>query len=143
MNWKLELVVIPVADVDRAKAFYTEQVGFIPIVDNDAGTPGSRVVQMLPPGSACAIAFGSGLVMADDAGPVQGLHLVVDDIDAARSQLHGRGLEMGDAFHYRDGAQHPGVHPGRADYMSFFRFEDPDANVWLVQEVGYRPGGGG
>ena len=132
MDWKLELVVLPVADVDRAKAFYLDQAGFDLIVDHRAGDD-FRVVQLSPPGSACAIAL---MGNADAAGSVQGLHLVVSDIDAARAQLMGRGAEVSEVFHFEAGGQMPGPDPARADYGSFLSFSDPDGNGWLVQEVG-------
>jgi len=132
VDWKLELVVLPVADVDRAKAFYLDQAGFDLIVDHRAGDD-FRVVQLSPPGSACAIAL---MGNADAAGSVQGLHLVVSDIDAARAQLMGRGAEVSEVFHFEAGGQMPGPDPARADYGSFLSFSDPDGNGWLVQEVG-------
>src|SRR5918997_4419424 len=100
MDYRLELVPIPVADVDRAKAFYSEKLGFVVDLDvrtdNDEGASGvGRVVQLTPPGSACSIAFGVGIV-GTPPGSVQGLHLVVSDIRAARGELVGRGVEVGD-----------------------------------------------
>jgi catechol 2,3-dioxygenase-like lactoylglutathione lyase family enzyme len=130
MDWKLELVVVPVSDVDRAKAFYTEQAGFGLDVDFSAGDD-FRVVQLTPPGSACSIALMQQLA----AGSVQGLHLVVPDIDAARDELAGRGVEVGEIYHFESGKRVPGPEPQRADYGSFLSFEDPDGNGWLVQEV--------
>ena len=131
MDWKLELVVVPVSDVDRAKAFYTEQAGFELNVDFSAGDD-FRVVQLTPPGSACSIA----LMKQPAAGSVQGLHLVVTDIDAARAELAGRGVEVGEIYHFESGKRAPGHEPQRADYGSFLSFSDPDGNGWLVQEVG-------
>ncbi|HXA54459.1 MAG TPA: VOC family protein [Solirubrobacteraceae bacterium] len=136
MDWKLELIVVPVADVDRAKAFYTEQAGFDLLVDHSAGDD-FRVVQLTPPGSACAIAVMRG---AERAGAVQGLHLVVSDLDRARAELAGRGVPVSEPFHFQDGKQLPGTHPERSDYNSFFSFDDPDGNGWLVQEVGRERG---
>jgi catechol 2,3-dioxygenase-like lactoylglutathione lyase family enzyme len=132
MDWKLELVVLPVADMDRAKAFYTEQVGFDLIVDHRAGDD-FRVIQVSPHGSACAVAL---MANAAAAGSVQGLHLVVSDIEAARDELVGRGVATSDLFHFEAGAQLPGADPERQDYGSFLSFSDPDGNGWLVQEVG-------
>jgi catechol 2,3-dioxygenase-like lactoylglutathione lyase family enzyme len=131
MDWKLELIVVPVADVDRAKAFYLEQVGFELLVDHSAGED-FRVVQLNPPGSACAIA-----VMKNDqrAGSIQGLHLIVTDLDAARTELAERGVEVSELFHFEEGGQTPGPDPERRSYNSFASFEDPDGNGWLVQEV--------
>jgi catechol 2,3-dioxygenase-like lactoylglutathione lyase family enzyme len=132
VDWKLELVVVPVSDVDRAKVFYLDKAGFDLIVDHRAGDE-FRVVQVVPPGSACAIA-----VMKNDqaAGSVQGLHLVVSDIDAAHSELVERGVEVIDLFHFEDGVQTPGPDPAHGDYNTFLSFSDPDGNGWMVQEVG-------
>jgi len=132
MDWKLEVVVLPVADVDRAKSFYVEQVGFDVQVDYSAGDD-FRVVHLVPSGSACAVAL---MKNVDAAGSVSGLHLVVNDIEAARAELTARGTEVSDVFHYDAGVQVPGLDPVRADYGSFFNFADPDGNSWLVQEVG-------
>jgi catechol 2,3-dioxygenase-like lactoylglutathione lyase family enzyme len=131
MDWKLELVVVPVADVDRAKAFYTDQVGFGVLVDHQVGEH-FRVVQLTPPGSACSIAL---MLNPDSAGNVNGLHLIVNDIDAARSELVDRGVAAGEIFHFAAGGQMPGPDPDRGDYNSFLSFNDPDGNGWLVQEV--------
>lgn len=134
MDWTLELVVVPVSDVDRAKAFYLDQAGFDLLVDHSAG-PEFRVVQMAPPGSACAIAFGTGLGQMTP-GSLQGLHICVSDIEAARAELIARGATVGDTFHYDTaGQQEPGVDPERKSYSSFMPFSDPDGNGWLVQEV--------
>jgi catechol 2,3-dioxygenase-like lactoylglutathione lyase family enzyme len=131
VDWKLELVIIPVSDVDRAKAFYIEQAGFKLDVDHRAGDD-FRVVQLTPPGSACSITI---MRNADSAGSVQGLHLVVPDIEMARSELAGRGMTVSDVFHFDAGAQAAGPDPQRADYGSFLQFSDPDGNGWMVQEV--------
>ena len=132
MDWKLELVVVPVSDVDRAKAFYLEQAGFDLLVDHRAGED-FRVVQLTPPGSSCSIAL---MRNTDAPGSVQGLHLVVPDIDAARSELVARGTPVGDVYHFEAGTPVAGPDPTRADYGSFLSFNDPDGNGWLVQEVG-------
>ncbi len=131
MDWKLELIVVPVSDVDRAKVFYTEQAGFGLDVDFSAGDD-FRVVQLTPPGSACSIA----LMAQSAAGSVKGLHLVVSDLDAAADELAGRGVEVGEIYHFESGKRVPGPEPQRADYGSFLSFDDPDGNGWLVQEVG-------
>jgi catechol 2,3-dioxygenase-like lactoylglutathione lyase family enzyme len=136
VDWKLELIVVPVSDVDRAKTFYLDNVGFNLIVDHSAGED-FRVVQVVPPGSACAIAIMKNL---DAPGSVKGLHLVVPDIDAARKELVARGTEVSEIYHFVEGQQKPGHDPGRGDYNSFLDFSDPDGNSWLVQEVG-RTGG--
>jgi len=130
VDWKLELVVVPVSDVDRAKSFYIDGAGFVLDVDHRAGD--FRVVQLTPPGSACSIALMSN---PGSAGSLQGLHLVVADIEAARAELVGRGTAAGEIFHFEAGAQVPGPDPAGADYGSFFDVSDPDGNGWLVQEV--------
>jgi predicted enzyme related to lactoylglutathione lyase len=132
MDWKLELIVIPAANVDRAKTFYLERAGFDLLVDHSAGED-FRVVQLTPPGSSCAIAI---MRNEERAGSLQGLHLIVCDIDAARAELVGRGAEVSELFHFDAGRQAPGADPNRGDYNSFFSFGDPDGNGWLVQEVG-------
>jgi catechol 2,3-dioxygenase-like lactoylglutathione lyase family enzyme len=132
MDWKLELVVVPVADQDVAKAFYLDTLGFGLIVDHRAG-PDFRVIQASPPGSACAVAL---MGNPDAAGSLQGLHLVVNDIDRARAELVGRGGSPGPLIHFVEGSQVEGPDPDRADYGTFFELKDPDGNGWLVQEVG-------
>jgi catechol 2,3-dioxygenase-like lactoylglutathione lyase family enzyme len=132
MDYKLELVLVPVTDVDRAKAFY-EQAGFKVDVDHAAGES-FRVVQVTPPGSACSIAFGLGITDAEP-GQTRGLHLVVTDVDAARADLVGRGLDVSEVRHMREGTWTPGVDPEHADYNSFADFSDPDGNTWVLQEV--------
>jgi catechol 2,3-dioxygenase-like lactoylglutathione lyase family enzyme len=133
MDWKLELIIVPVTDVDRSKAFYTEKMGFNLDVDHRASED-FRVVQMTPPGSACSITIGKG-VNASAPGSVQGLHLVVTDIDAARAELVERGVEVGEVVHFGAGGMVPGPDPERRDYGSFLFFSDPDGNGWAVQEV--------
>jgi predicted enzyme related to lactoylglutathione lyase len=119
MNFKLELVNVPVSDVDRAKAFYADQAGFH--VDNDAVVSDEiRFVQLTPPGSACSIAIGTGLTDAAP-GSVAGLQLVVDDIEGARTELLGRGVEVSEVQ----------VFP----WGSFVFFSDPDGNAWSVQQL--------
>jgi catechol 2,3-dioxygenase-like lactoylglutathione lyase family enzyme len=133
MDYKLELVLIPVSDVDRAKKFYLEQAGFVLIVDTPIG-PEQRVVQVVPPGSECAIGFGTGLTSAAP-GAAQGLHLVVTDILAARAELTGRGVAVSPVRHLEAGTWVDGPHPRRANYESFADFTDPDGNTWILQEV--------
>jgi catechol 2,3-dioxygenase-like lactoylglutathione lyase family enzyme len=119
MDWKLELVAVPVSDVDRAKTFYTEKAGFDAEHDHQVSDE-IRFVQLTPPGSACSIAFGTGIV--DTApGSVQGMQLVVSDIGAARSELVERGVEVSDVQ----------VFP----WGSFVYFSDPDGNGWAVQQL--------
>ena len=133
MDMKLELMVIAVTDIDRAKAFY-EQAGFNTDQDHQAGD--FRVVQVTPPGSACSVAFGTG--MPTPERPAVGLHLVVGDIVAARDDLVARGIEVGEVFHFGEAGQVTGPHPERVDYGSFASFQDPDGNLWLLQEVASR-----
>ena len=135
MDWKLELVILPVSDVDRAKAFYTDKAGFNLDVDHRVGDD-FRVVQLTPPGSACSISIGKGISQATP-GSVQGLHLVVTDIEAAQAQLAARGVETSEIFHFAGGTRTPGPDPQRHDYGSFLSFSDPDGNGWVVQEVRY------
>src|SRR5690242_2230460 len=134
MEWKLELVLLPVSDVDRAKTFYMEKAGFNLDVDHRAGDE-FRVVQLTPPGSACSISIGKGITQAAP-GSVQGLHLVVSDIDAAQAELAQRGLDISEIFHFASGERRSGPDPERRDYGSFLSFSDPDGNSWVVQEVG-------
>jgi catechol 2,3-dioxygenase-like lactoylglutathione lyase family enzyme len=133
MDFRLELVVVPVSDVDRAKAFYTEKTGFRLDVDHRA-SDSFRVVQLTPPGSECSITIGTGLT-ASSPGSYQGLHLVVKDIERAREELVGRGLDVSEPFHFGTEGQTTGLHPDRASYGTFMSFNDPDGNGWLVQEV--------
>ena len=119
MDWKLELVAVPVSDVDRAKAFYTEKAGFN--ADHDHRVSDEiRFVQLTPPGSACSIALGTGIVDTSP-GSVQGLQLVVSDINAARTELLERGVEVSEAEEFPWG--------------SFVFFSDPDGNGWAVQQL--------
>ncbi len=131
MDWKLELVIVPVADQDRAKAFYIDRLGWDLIVDHRPNEH-FRVVQVSPPGSACSIAL---MKSPEAAGSVQGLHLVVSDVDAAWADLSGRGVDVGRPFHFEDGTQMVGPDPERRDYNTFVTFADPDGNGWMVQEV--------
>ncbi len=133
MEMRLELVLVPVTDVDRAKAFYTEQIGFTLDVDSQPAE-GFRVVQMTPPGSACSITIGTGLTDAAP-GSVRGLHLVVSDILAARAELVERGVEVSEVRHFESGRWVPGPDPQRSKYNSFAEFRDPDGNTWLLQEA--------
>jgi catechol 2,3-dioxygenase-like lactoylglutathione lyase family enzyme len=132
---KLEVVIVPVADVDRAKAFYTEKLGFSLDVDHRAGDE-FRVVQMTPPGSACSVTVGVGISDATP-GSYRGTHLVVTDIEAARAELAGRGVEVSDVRHMGAGGWTPGVDPQHTDFNSFADFADPDGNTWVLQERGH------
>lgn len=133
MDWTLELVVVPVSDVDRAKSFYLDQMGF----DLDLDTSprdGFRVVQMTPPGSACSIAIGTGIGQMEP-GSLKGLHLCVSDIEAARAQCVERGVDPSEPYHFGANGRTDGLDPERRSYATFFDFSDPDGNVWLVQEI--------
>jgi len=130
VDWKLEVIVVPVSDVDRAKAFYAEKAGFHLDVDYSAGED-FRVVQLTPVGSACSITL---MRNTDAAGSIQGLQIVVSDIDAAWAELAGRGMDVSDIFHFEEGKQLPGPDPARADFNSFLSFSDPDGTGWMVQE---------
>lgn len=140
MDMSLEVVVVPVSDVDRAKAFYRD-VGFREDVDYASGE-GFRVVQFTPPGSTASIVFGTGITDAAP-GSLSGVHLVVPDIEAARADLMRRNVDVYPVFHdvdgifYRLSAAHAvlGPDPVRRDYASFARFWDPDGNGWILQEV--------
>jgi catechol 2,3-dioxygenase-like lactoylglutathione lyase family enzyme len=133
MDYKLELVPIPVADVDRAKAFYSEKVGFVVDVDHQP-SEAFRIVQLTPPGSGCSIMVGKGTITTAP-GSVQGLQLVVDDIEAAHAELRGRGLDIGPIRHFENGAWLDGK---GGPWNAFAFFEDPDGNGWSLQE---RPAG--
>jgi catechol 2,3-dioxygenase-like lactoylglutathione lyase family enzyme len=131
VDYKLEVVIIPVTDVDLAKDFYEHKAGFHVDVDHRQGED-FRIVQLTPPGSACSITL---MRNPESAGRVQGLHLVVSDIDAARADLTSRGVEASEPFHFGPGGQTPGHHPERESYGTFMSFADPDGNGFLVQEV--------
>jgi catechol 2,3-dioxygenase-like lactoylglutathione lyase family enzyme len=140
MDMKLEVVVLPVSDVDRAREFY-EGLGWR--LDANFSRPdGFRVVQLTPPGSACSIIFGSGITAAIP-GSADGLQLVVSDIDAARAELVGHGVDVSEVFHDAGGVFHhagiesraSGPAPDRKTYGSFASFSDPDGNGWYLQEI--------
>jgi predicted enzyme related to lactoylglutathione lyase len=128
MDMKLELVPVPVSDVDRAKTFYTEQLGFVLDVDVTP-VPGMRVVQLTPPGSACSIVIGTGMgpISEMPPGTVKGLHLVVADIDASRAELVGRGVDVGEVSDVGGGVR-------------YAFFSDPDGNTLALQEMPWRTG---
>jgi catechol 2,3-dioxygenase-like lactoylglutathione lyase family enzyme len=132
VDMKLEVVTIPVSDVDRAKAFY-ERLGWR--IDADiARGDAFRLVQVTPPGSGCSIAFGTGVSTAEP-GSARTLELIVADIDAARDQLLARGVESVDVFHGSPWARMAGPDPERQSYRTYAVFADPDGNEWLLQEV--------
>ena len=132
-DMKLELVLLPVSDVDRAKSFYADRLGFTLDVDHQANEE-FRVVQLTPPGSACSVTFGVGITTAEP-GSYRGTHLVVEDIEAAREGLVGRGVEVSPIRHMTPQGWVDGVDPDHADYNSFADFADPDGNTWVLQEV--------
>ena len=134
MDYKLELVLMPVTDIDRAKEFYVQKCGFNLDVDHQPNDQ-FRVVQMTPPGSACSITIGIGITAAKP-GSVIGTHLVVKDIEAAREELVGRGVEVSEIRHMNPekGEWEPGPDPNHSDYNSFADFSDPDGNSWILQE---------
>jgi catechol 2,3-dioxygenase-like lactoylglutathione lyase family enzyme len=140
VDLKLEVIVIPVSDVDKAKAFYT---GLGWRLDADVTIDESfRVIQVTPPGSAASVIFGTGLTTAAP-GSAQGLHLIVTDLDAARAELAGLGAEVSEVFHDAGGVFHhagtegrvAGPDPQRRSYASFASFADPDGNTWVLQEI--------
>jgi catechol 2,3-dioxygenase-like lactoylglutathione lyase family enzyme len=138
-QFKLEVVVIPVSDVDRAKRFY-ESLGWRSDADFSTG-PDFRVVQVTPTGSPASIIFGTGVTAGH--GPIDGLHLVVDDVEAARAELVAAGVEVSEVFHDSGGVFHHGgtearvggPDPERTSYASFASFTDPDGNGWWLQEI--------
>jgi catechol 2,3-dioxygenase-like lactoylglutathione lyase family enzyme len=132
MEWTLEVVVVPVSDVDRAKAFYADRVGFT--VDHDTRIgEGQRVVQLTPPGSGCSIVIGEGVVPPMPPGALKGLQLVVKDVQAAHEELAERGVAVSDV---RMLGENPGA-GGPLDNVGFIYFEDPDGNAWAVQQISY------
>ncbi len=151
MDMKLEVVIVPVSDVDRAKDFY-ERLGFREDIDF-AGSAAFRVVQLTPPGSACSIIFGTGVTSAPP-GSIDRLVLAVSDVDAARRELLSHGVQVSEVFHDAGGglaggfyagseARAPGSDPQRRSYASYASFNDPDGNRWLLQELTERlPGRG-
>jgi catechol 2,3-dioxygenase-like lactoylglutathione lyase family enzyme len=133
MDYRLELVLIPVTDPDRARDFYVDKAGFKLEVDTRINDE-MRVIQVTPPGSACSVGFGTGITSAPP-GTALGLHLVVSDIVAAREELAGRGVGISEVRHLESGQWVDGPHPQRGNYESFADFADPDGNVWVLQEV--------
>jgi catechol 2,3-dioxygenase-like lactoylglutathione lyase family enzyme len=140
MDFKLEVAVLPVADVDRAQHFY-KTLGWRLDADFTA-EDGLRVVQLTPPGSGASVIFGSGITDAEP-GSAQGLHLIVDDVVAAREELASRGVQISEVFHDKGGVFHhagtsarvEGPDPERRSYSSYATFSDPDGNGWVLQEV--------
>ncbi|WP_067472653.1 VOC family protein [Actinomadura hibisca] len=131
MDWKIELICVPVTDLDRAKEFYGERLGFTVDLDSQGkGGEGFRIIQFTPPGSACSISVGTGITTAEP-GSLQGLQVVVADIEAARKQLLERGVEASNVQHFENGEMVDG--PGER-WNSFVYFSDPDGNGWVLQE---------
>ena len=134
MNWTLEVVVVPVSDVDRAKAFYAEQLGFN--VDHDTQvSEGNRIVQLTPPGSGCSIVVGEGIVPDMTPGSLKGLQLVVPDLQSARGLLVERGVEVSEIQVL---GENPRPQPDPLDNVGFVFFSDPDGNGWAVQQISAR-----
>jgi catechol 2,3-dioxygenase-like lactoylglutathione lyase family enzyme len=134
MNWTLEVVIVPVSDVDRAKAFYAEQLGFH--VDHDTTvSEGNRIVQLTPPGSGCSIVVGEGIVPDMAPGSLKGLQLVVPDIRAAHAELGRRGVEVGEIQVMGENFT---PQPDPLDNVGFVFFSDPDGNGWAVQQISAR-----
>src|ERR1044072_3717889 len=134
MNWTLEVVWVPVSDVDRAKAFYSERLGFN--VDHDTRvSEGNRIVQLTPPGSGCSIVIGEGIVPDMPAGSLKGLQLVVPDVRAARAELQQRGVQVSEI---QIMGKSPTPQPDPLDNVGFVFFADPDGNAWGVQQISAR-----
>lgn len=136
MNWTLEVVVVPVSDVERAKAFYAEGLGFN--VDHDTkAVDGKRIVQLTPPGSGCSIVIGDGLSRMEP-GSLQGVQLVVADLRRARAELVGRGVEVGEIQVVSATGLRPPHDGENLDNVGIFSFDDPDGNGWVVQQISAR-----
>ena len=133
MDWKLELVLVPVTDVDRAKEFYVDRLGFRLDVDHQP-SDAFRVVQVTPPGSACSISFGKGLGDGEP-GSAKGVHLVVTDIQEALAHLAANGIDNRGVHHFGPEGLTPGPDPEDRDYGSYIFFDDPDGNSFAVQQV--------
>ena len=134
MAWTLEVIVVPVADIDRAKAFYSDQLGFA--VDHDVViSDDARVVQLTPPGSGCSIVIGKGVVPDMAPGSISGLQLVVADIERAHARLVDRGVAVSDVQVL---GENPSDSPHRLDNVGFCFFADPDGNAWAVQQISSR-----
>jgi catechol 2,3-dioxygenase-like lactoylglutathione lyase family enzyme len=146
MDLKLEVIVIPVSDVERARKFYQEKLGWRLDADVDAEglgkllgykappVPGFRTLQLTPPGSACSIQFGTGTTKAKP-GSYEGTYLVTEDLEKTRAELVSRGVEVSEPFHFGPNGPIPGIHPEHQTYNSFATFKDPDGNSWLIQEI--------
>jgi catechol 2,3-dioxygenase-like lactoylglutathione lyase family enzyme len=134
MNWTLEVVIVPVSDVDRAKTFYADKLGFN--VDHDTKiSEGNRIVQLTPPGSGCSVVIGEGIVPKMEPGSYKGLQLVVPDLAKARAELVERGVEVSDITVL---GESPSPTPHPLDNVGFIFFSDPDGNEWGVQQMSIR-----
>ena len=134
MNWTLEVVVVPVSDIDRAKAFYADRLGFV--VDHDTRIGDDvRIVQLTPPGSGCSIVIGRGAVPDMAPGSLKGLQLVVPDVRRAHAELVARGVEVTDV---RTMGENSRPQPHELDNVGFVFFDDPDGNSWAVQQISSR-----
>jgi catechol 2,3-dioxygenase-like lactoylglutathione lyase family enzyme len=135
MNWTLEVVIVPVSDVDRAKSFYADRLGFN--VDHDSRiSEGNRIVQLTPPGSGCSIVIGEGVLPPMPPGSLKGLQLVVNDIHKAHAELAERGVDVSDVQVI---GENPRPVPDPLDNVGFVFFSDPDGNGWTVQQISDRP----
>ncbi len=135
MNWTLEVVIVPVSDIDRAKDFYSRQLGFA--VDHDTAIGDDvRIVQLTPPGSGCSIVIGKGAVPSMTPGSLQGLQLVVPDLHKARAELLERGVQVGEIQVL---GESPTKMPDPLDNVGFVFFSDPDGNGWAIQQISTRP----
>lgn len=134
MNWTLEVVIVPVSDVDRAKSFYADQLGFVVdfdmVISDDA-----RIVQLTPPGSGCSIVIGKGAIPHMPPGSLKGLQLVVPDLRRARAELVERGVEVSEIQVI---GENPRPVPDLLDNVGFVHFADPDGNAWSVQQISDR-----
>lgn len=133
MNWTLEVVVVPVADADRAKEFYADKLGFTVDHDTKVGD-GSRMIQLTPPGSGCSVVLGKGIVDMTP-GSLKGLQLVVSDIHAAHAQLVERGVDAGEVQVYGESGPRPYREGDELNNVGFVFFDDPDGNGWGVQQI--------
>jgi catechol 2,3-dioxygenase-like lactoylglutathione lyase family enzyme len=131
MDWKLEVIVVPVSDVDRSKEYYEKRLGFNVDVDHRDGD--FRIVQLTPPGSGCSISFGT-TINPSEPGSLGGLQITVSDIEQAHRELLERGVEVDGIQHFEHGELKPGPDPARAAFGSFIFFTDPDGNRWAIQE---------
>ncbi|PZG05294.1 glyoxalase [Micromonospora craterilacus] len=135
MNWTLEVVIVPVSDLDRAKEFYADRLGFVVDHDTVIGDE-ARIVQLTPPGSGCSVVIGKGVVPQMPPGSIKGLQLVVPDLHKARAELLDRGVEVSEIQVI---GENPRPVPDPLDNVGFVFFDDPDGNAWAVQQISSRP----